>query len=400
MRYEQVHALKRALQSGMPPTALPALATVGGYRLCVGHPRYGLEDCEPTVAWSREGGITRPGTTKQRVLRDLQEVLTRPNTPIGYQAWIEWSPYPSPRALAPVMCRYVVVATHGGGPTWTQEYCVPGFLGHGPALGADDAEYQDYFYRIWCTSGPSIVSTPWQMFYRLPNIPLQIDMADQVFAMPGWSAPIDIVRARSVAGKRDLWYFVRTANAVAETPCTTYGAAPTIAQHASLPAEAFETRTHSGVAYVAVKDAATQNHAHGSLVGWKSIARDERSAEAEPYQGTGPTDLTADMYRIVKEWRNAGYGVAVQPPPAWQPGMDLMRWYEVGDGGHLSAYAVDRVDVAELVAAPGAGGFVLYEPAAGWKSGPAPSAGSGSLATAALALLGGYAVYRIARGIA
>jgi hypothetical protein len=260
------------------------------------------------------------------------------------------------------------------------------------ALGVTPDEYQDYFYRIWCTYGGTVTTTPWRMLYRVPNIPLQVQFLDTIFNSPSYVAPVDIARMRYYDGKRDQWYFVRTANAAAETPCDVYGSAP-ILSHESLPATAFETRTVAGVPYVAVKDAAAQTHAHGSLVGWKSTAHDDVSAEAEPYQGTGPTDLTADMYRIVKAWKQAGHGVGIVPPAGWATGMDLMRWYETDPHGVLRAYALEEVEDAAIVAGPDVPGhgFVLYEPVGGWKSGGATTTAdvsTGVKLVAAAAFLG------------
>lgn len=131
----------------------------------------------------------------------------------------------------------------------------------------------------------------------------------------------------------------------------------------------FEERDAGSVHYKAAHPS-KQVYLKGAMVGWK-IRAGEMAGPTEivtltPYnESTGPRD-PGDGFRWIEERVIGGRGIIMIPPPEWSPGAgtDLMRMTT----GSTTLYATeDRKELADH-AAPGAGGFVLYEPKAGWSS--------------------------------
>jgi hypothetical protein len=142
--------------------------------------------------------------------------------------------------------------------------------------------------------------------------------------------------------------------------------------------EPFHTAELNGVTYRVANDG-FRSAFSGSLVGWQvrstqlmGFGDDEPSGvETErtevvkmtPYvESTGPRD-PGDGFRWVDTRRQLGRGIVIIPPLGWSPTDDIMR----ATKGELAAIAtedfaqVPRLDRDEP-------GFVLVEPAEGWKN--------------------------------
>lgn len=122
----------------------------------------------------------------------------------------------------------------------------------------------------------------------------------------------------------------------------------------------------------------------GAMVGWKVREGADpdavdvsvrETARLTPYtEATGPRD-PGDGYRWILQREALGRGVIMIPPAGYRPGDDIMR----ATNGEIQLVATE--DAADLaLARPDAGGFVVYEPAGGWKGaapGPGPEPGPG-----------------------
>lgn len=154
----------------------------------------------------------------------------------------------------------------------------------------------------------------------------------------------------------------------------------------------------------------------GSLIGWHTrssqllgLGHDDVNIETErtemvkmtPYvESTGPRDL-GDGFRWVDMRRTLGRGVIIIPPAGWTPDRDIMHTTK----GEITAIATeDFGQVRKHAAGDVTDGFVLVEPAQGWKNtggstGPGAEPDSNTLLIAAGVAVGAavlvYAIWGV-----
>lgn len=135
----------------------------------------------------------------------------------------------------------------------------------------------------------------------------------------------------------------------------------------------------------------------GALVGWKvrsePLVGSARVATMTPYvESTGPRD-PGDGFRWIDYRRQLGMGVIIIPPAGWKP--EDKTWdLSHATTGEIEAIATsDFEQVKQHVAGDGSG-FVLVEPAEGWKNTGASAKGSAvqEPSTESLLLAAGVAV--------
>jgi hypothetical protein len=146
----------------------------------------------------------------------------------------------------------------------------------------------------------------------------------------------------------------------------------------ALPEAPFSEKDLGGVVYRVASDKLRSSFTMG-LVGWKvrdtSFAafghtdapvelEKTESARMTPYnESTGPVD-TGDGYRWARDRRDAGRGIVILPPLSWQPSEDILR----STTGEITAVATENFAEVARHATVDKLGFVLVEPAQGWKN--------------------------------
>jgi hypothetical protein len=141
----------------------------------------------------------------------------------------------------------------------------------------------------------------------------------------------------------------------------------------------------------------------GALVGWQvrstqllGFGHHDPNVESErteivkmtPYvESTGPRD-PGNGFRWVDMRRQLGRGIIVIPPLGWTPGDDIMR----ATKGELVVVATEDFDQVRQHASGDEPGFVLVEPAQGWKNAGVPTQQQQEPSTSSLLIAAGIAV--------
>lgn len=141
----------------------------------------------------------------------------------------------------------------------------------------------------------------------------------------------------------------------------------------------FHVKEAAGVSYRVANDKFRGNF-KGALVGWKvretalsgfghedapDIEKERtETALMTPYnESTGPRDA-GDGFRWVEHRLLAGRGIIIVPPDGWKPEDDVMRQTT----GEITVIATEDFQQVKKHATSDKPGFVLAEPAQGWKN--------------------------------